>query len=554
MYRSRDDGERWEAVNTGLTNLFVRALLVHDEGKLLAGTTYGGVFQSQDDGDTWQALSDGLPEVDVRTLLAMDDGRLFAGAFSGLEEEVHGGIFRFSEENAQWEVVDIAPQSVDVLALSMTTTGDVIAGTAFGGIYRSQDRGENWQVFTMGFSHSIVSSLVSTGSGGVYAGLVYGGLYRSMDDGESWQALTNGLVGETVHDLAVSLSGVLVVEVNPDRLFFSNDEGETWHGGHTRQGGAGALGFTAAGTLLAGSTDGVIYRTEDEGVTWTTSSVPIANTPQHYCSGNVRSFVFNDQGDLFAGARCGGVFRSQDDGRTWQAMNNGLTDLRVSQMALTPNGDLYAGTEGSMFRSQDNGENWTEISDGLADDLVRVTSIVFTAEGEVYTMTYHGKPDRVEHVYRFDSVQQRWDPLPDVSDGLSDLAINTRGYLFAGTYGDGVYRSDVSLSPGSHPTAVEQVGEDIPQGFLLAQNYPNPFNPQTRITFQQATENDIQLVVYNTLGQVVRRLIDRRYPAGTFRAEWEGRDDAGQTVASGVYFYRLTAGSFTEVRTMVLLR
>ncbi|MCK6622291.1 MAG: T9SS type A sorting domain-containing protein [Calditrichaceae bacterium] len=108
---------------------------------------------------------------------------------------------------------------------------------------------------------------------------------------------------------------------------------------------------------------------------------------------------------------------------------------------------------------------------------------------------------------------------------------------------------------GSEPAAANA----RPQGFELRQNYPNPFNPTTAISYQlspmgQAALSDVQLTVYNLLGQKVRTLVNARQPAGRYEVKWEGRDEEGKPVGSGVYFYRLEAGDFTQTRKMLLLR
>jgi hypothetical protein len=89
----------------------------------------------------------------------------------------------------------------------------------------------------------------------------------------------------------------------------------------------------------------------------------------------------------------------------------------------------------------------------------------------------------------------------------------------------------------------------------LDQNYPNPFNPATTIRYQVARTGPVSLKVYNVSGQLVRTLVDGRVDAGVLHeARWQGVNDAGQSVSSGVYFYKLVAGDFVETRKMVLLK
>jgi len=93
-----------------------------------------------------------------------------------------------------------------------------------------------------------------------------------------------------------------------------------------------------------------------------------------------------------------------------------------------------------------------------------------------------------------------------------------------------------------------------PEAAYLRQNYPNPFNPTTRIAFGLAAQGRVSLRVYDAAGRLVRVLFEGSRPAGNYTELWDGRDSRGGAVASGIYFYRLQAGAFTETRKMVLTR
>jgi hypothetical protein len=88
----------------------------------------------------------------------------------------------------------------------------------------------------------------------------------------------------------------------------------------------------------------------------------------------------------------------------------------------------------------------------------------------------------------------------------------------------------------------------------LFQNYPNPFNPFTRIRFELREPASVSLRVYDPSGRLIRVVADRPYGAGSFTAVWNGKDQAGHEVSSGVYFYRLNAGGFSRTKKMVLVR
>jgi hypothetical protein len=88
----------------------------------------------------------------------------------------------------------------------------------------------------------------------------------------------------------------------------------------------------------------------------------------------------------------------------------------------------------------------------------------------------------------------------------------------------------------------------------LAQNYPNPFNPQTALAFSLAKGADVDFRVYDVRGAVVKTLVNGHRNAGVHRVVWDGHNQQGNRVASGVYFYKLVAGSFVDTKKMVLLK
>ena len=90
--------------------------------------------------------------------------------------------------------------------------------------------------------------------------------------------------------------------------------------------------------------------------------------------------------------------------------------------------------------------------------------------------------------------------------------------------------------------------------FTLFQNYPNPFNPETEIRFQLPEAKRVTIRIFNTLGQEIRTLADRQFEAGFHVVRWDGKDNNGNLVASGIYLYQLRAGTFKQVKKMSLLR
>jgi flagellar hook assembly protein FlgD len=90
--------------------------------------------------------------------------------------------------------------------------------------------------------------------------------------------------------------------------------------------------------------------------------------------------------------------------------------------------------------------------------------------------------------------------------------------------------------------------------FQLSQNYPNPFNPATTIEFTVPQNDQVEMIVYNLLGQAVRNLVNRSLSAGNYKILWDGNNDVGIPVSSGIYIYKLKVGDYVGIRKMILLR
>ena len=139
--------------------------------------------------------------------------------------------------------------------------------------------------------------------------------------------------------------------------------------------------------------------------------------------------------------------------------------------------------------------------------------------------------------------------LPLQMFGSKPLKEITFGGDFTGRY----YLDDVLITAASPATAVATTAQ-TPTGFALEANYPNPFNNSTVIPFRLGNQTKVRLQIYNLTGQKVARLLDERREAGAHAVQWSGEDDAGRSLASGVYFYRLEADELQFTRKLVLLR
>ena len=135
-----------------------------------------------------------------------------------------------------------------------------------------------------------------------------------------------------------------------------------------------------------------------------------------------------------------------------------------------------------------------------------------------------------------------------------DIASGERGVVYAG-------RSSITNFQGLYfdnqqwTDVEDETGEEVfPTEFALSDNYPNPFNPETKIGYFVPRACQVRLEVFNLLGQKIRILVNERQTVGNREVSWDGKNEAGEQVASGVYFYKLQAEAFVQTKKMVLIR
>jgi len=136
-------------------------------------------------------------------------------------------------------------------------------------------------------------------------------------------------------------------------------------------------------------------------------------------------------------------------------------------------------------------------------------------------------------------------------DGIDDFAVRSRTTSGCCCWGE------VNFFAGWDGKVTDVDGEsqlNIPRNIDLRQNYPNPFNPGTRIEFDQPRMQAVRLAIYDVLGRLVRVLIDSELAPGHYRIDWDGSDNRGNPVATGVFFYRIDAGEQSETRKMILIK
>jgi len=135
-------------------------------------------------------------------------------------------------------------------------------------------------------------------------------------------------------------------------------------------------------------------------------------------------------------------------------------------------------------------------------------------------------------------------------DQTNDIIVVGESYSFSAG-GTDIYMAKI----GSASTPVlEEDSDNLPNGYSLAQNYPNPFNSSTAIEYALPQHSSVRLTVFNILGQLIKEYRFENQRAGVHIFKWDGRDESGFNVPSGIYFYRIEAGNFIESKKMCLIK
>ncbi len=263
------------------------------------------------------------------------------------------------------------------------------------------------------------------------------------------------------------------------------------------------------------------------------------------------SRLFQNSGDgpfVEIGASAGVAQHS--GGASWGDFDHdGDLDLYLPTVQFSDGGPI--GWPNALYRNEGTNNNWLTLNlVGTASNRdavgTRITAVVddlrqrrdVEAGSGLFSFHSLSVDFGIGSASIVDSLIIRWPS--GVRQVFTDVAVNQSLVITEGT-------------PPS--TAVREERDNAtPQSFMLLQNYPNPFNPETTISFDLPRSQEIELALYNLAGQKAATLAQGRRQAGTYTLLWDGRDDAGLDLSSGVYLYRLTAGDRVATRKLLLLR
>lgn len=428
-------------------------------------------------------------------------------------------------------------------------------------------------------------SLKAVDENTVWAGAQQGVYLRTTDGGATWKSGTvPGAATLVFNSIAVIdqntayFTGQNFQGSSDARIYKTTDGGVTWSQQY-RNTNAGAffnsIGFWDAdhGVAVSDPVDGsfLIVTTTDGGATW--NQVPAANIPAPLPGewggvgdgGGTTLAVEGANNAWFGNGNVSPVriFKTTDQGQTWMAANTphtatgtlkGITTIAFKDAFNGFAGGThspYSKTATTLAKTTDGGQSWTAVSGFLPNNPQTLVYVPQTNYTVVVASSFAG------FSYSGDG-GETWKVLntqPCVS--LSFAGPN------AGWTAD-FNTGKILKYYGELSTAVAEQPNTPPEGFHLAQNYPNPFwseatsrsagNTSTIIQYEIPHSTQVKLIIYNLLGEKIRTLVDTHELAGFKRTTWDGRNELGQRVASGVYLYRLEAGDFTMTKRLILMR
>ena len=345
--------------------------------------------------------------------------------------------------------------------------------------------------FNIGLQNHLVFDVITSGQYILAATEGMGpGVFRSSDHGNNWLN-TAGISNQSVRAFAKNSSYVFACTWGGG-IFRSSDDGANWQSvGLTN---AGFRSIYAAGEKIFCGADKV-YSSTDNGNTWNVRQLP-------WPAGDTWGFLYND-GILYA---CDmGLYISTDMGDSWR-LKYGITfdslgsvvDTKIFKDIIYYQNKLIASVAfNSILISYDGGNNWNGFNEGLITD-----------------WTFAGLVLKGSNIW-----------------ALRDF--------FGNAY----------IRPLSEITEVENENILSANYFLLNQNYPNPFNPTTKISYQLPESGNVTLKIYDVLGNEIATLVNEEKTAGIYQVDFNV-----SYLTSGMYFYKLTSGRFSETKKMLLLK
>lgn len=327
IYRSSDGGTRWTQIGSP-AKLFPTVVAM--ESSVLAGT-YEGVFRSDDNGKTWTEMNNGLPTARINAFL-VDGTELYCAT--------NMGLFMTTDRGSTW--LDLNSLNLNGININVVVKkGDkVFVSSTTDGIFSSSDKGETWQQLGNDLPNSNITSLAVSDSK-IFASMREG-VYSTPSDKVEWS-----LVSEDIPALKtaaqLTMAGNAVIAAAADGIYRSVDEGKTW----TNSNDAGARGVIGTGQTVFALSNFNVLRSDDQGAHWVASDTGITAATVY----TIES-VTNASNATTLFAACAGIHASTDNGNTWRKVYQDYATCltKVGQ-------DVFAGANFGVVRLSQDGSS-----------------------------------------------------------------------------------------------------------------------------------------------------------------------------------------------------
>lgn len=351
----------------------------------------------------------------------------------------------------------------------------------------------------------------------LYAGIENGGAKVSVNNGNTWQDAT-GNMGINVSVNKFTSIGNTVFAATALGVFSTTDKGTSWTLLNNGLMYSTKCVVANGSDLYASNMLGQVYKSSNMGSSWSQIWITFPD--------KVNDILFHTNGIFIA---CADIYYSTNNGTSWNSENppgmslNTLYAVGNTIRAAGSGGYINTNSTGGWVNEQPWG-NWT-FGFATVGSYVLHAGIVGIFWSSDYGVTWNHPGTAYQWMVNFYSMTQNGQ------------------YVFAGST-DGIYRKTIASFTG-----ITQTSNNIPDKFSLSQNYPNPFNPETNIKFGLPKQSHVSLIVYNQLGQSVAELVNSELAAG----EYQYNFDAAR-LPSGIYYYKLQSGDFSETKKMILVK
>jgi len=572
VYKSTDLGNNWDIIyNSSFQNLNCVFFLDSETG-FVGGDYWRKIHKTTDGGTSWTLL-DSASGGRINSIYFLDHSNGFQGG---------DNVYRTTDGGSTWSLSIVLDSEEDVHDIKFVSpeTGFALSWFSweFGNrayLYKTTNAGLTWQ--SSFFAYDFMASLYFTNENEGFSVGSYGKILKTINGGISWyrpNAITSSnlnAINKTEDEIVyvAGNSGVLLKSTNGGNVWFSLVSGTTNH--------LWDIEFINGNIGYCVGYGGTILKTTDGGLTWFPQISGTSETL--YC------IFIVDASNIYIGGTSGLILKSIDGGTEWTILNSGITYTIEDTHFL--NHDIgFACGHSFVIKTTDGGTNWTQMdTGGIQDDLF--ASVYFQNPNVGYITGGHIAPEfSTGEIWKTNDGGNNWIQLYGGGAYLFDIVFlsenlgfvcgidgiilkttnagsdwfteQTPTYYFLrdidfstpiGGYVDGfAVGKEGMILKREGISSVEQ-DETFITNYTLSQNYPNPFNPNTSIKYQIPEISFVTIKVYDVLGNEISTLVNEEKPAGSYEVNFNGSG-----MPSGIYFYRLLAGSVVESKKMVFLK